>query len=153
LSLVRLVTPGDDQEIAKIIKTMIGDLNPHEVVREVALDLLGNRQYFGLVFDDEEIKGFGALKLEPFDGANGVAEIAWLGVQNQNRRKGVGSAIVRRIEQHAKEHGIRKLYVKTNSNNKPAICFWIMQNYKFEACLLDFGSKGIDYYFLGKEML
>lgn len=48
--------------------------------------------------------------------------------------------------------GIRKIYVKTSVTNKPVICFWIVQNYKFEARMLDFSLESYDDYYLGKEI-
>lgn len=56
------------------------------------------------------------------------------------------------MEQYAKENEIRKIYLKTGVNNKSAVCFYVMQDYKFEARMLDFGCKGHDDYYLSKEI-
>jgi len=47
---------------------------------------------------------------------------------------------------------IRKIYVETSVRNKPAICFWIMRGYKFEARMLDFSLESYDDYYLGKKI-
>lgn len=92
------------------------------------------------------------LKYEPYEGANGIAEIVWLGTDENNKRKGLASRLVKYIENYSKEREIRKLYVKTSSNNKIANCFWIMQDYKFESRMLDFSMVGHDDYYLGKAL-
>lgn len=98
------------------------------------------------------VKGFGVVKFNPFEGGNGIAEIVFLGINSENKRTGLGSKLVQYLEQILKNNGIRKIYVKTSVSNKPAICFWIMQNYKFEARMLDFSLKSYDDYYLGKEI-
>jgi N-acetylglutamate synthase-like GNAT family acetyltransferase len=149
---IRLASHEDDLGIAAILMTMIGDLNAKEVAQEVVKETLASEKYLSLVFANKGIHGFGTLQFESFEGASGLAEITWLGVHSQERRQGIGSSIINAIEQYAKDKGIRKLYTKTNLNNRTGNCFWIMQGYKFEARLLDFGSIGVDYYMLGKEI-
>jgi N-acetylglutamate synthase-like GNAT family acetyltransferase len=150
---IRLASRDDEQEIANILMTMIGDSNAKEVAQEVVKKILASEKHLSLVFANKGIQGFGTLQFESLEGASGLAEIAWLGVNRQERRQGIGSSIINAMEHYAKAKGIRKLYIKTNSNNKTGNCFWIMQDYKFEARLLDFGSIGVDYYMLGKEIV
>ena len=150
---IRLAGRPDEKHITNLVKTMIGDNNPDQVASDVVQDLFENNKFLIFVVDNTlDILGFGVTKLEPFEGANGVAEIVWLGVQSQYRKQGLGALIVMHIEQHIVKQGIRKLYVKTNSDNVHAACFWIKQNYKFESRLLDFGGQRNDYYLFGKEI-
>jgi ribosomal protein S18 acetylase RimI-like enzyme len=118
---------------------MIGDANPQKVATSVVDDFFNSKNYKVFVIEEfGTFIGFGVLKSNPFEGANGIAEIVWLGINKDQKRKGFGCSIVKYIEQHAKQMGIRKIYVKTSTNNKSAVCFWVMQNYKFEARMLDY---------------
>jgi len=81
-----------------------------------------------------------------------VAEIVWLKVEDEHKRKGYGKTLILFMEQYAKENNIRRIYLKTRIDNKVAICFYIMQDYKFEARMLDFGCKGHDNYYFAKDI-
>ena len=98
------------------------------------------------------VKGFCVIKFNPFEGGNGIVEIVFLGINTEHKRAGLGTKLVQYLEQTLNENGIRKIYVKTSVRNKPAICFWIMQEYKFEARMLDFSLKSYDDYYFGKEI-
>ena len=91
------------------------------------------------------------MKDAPFEGARNVAEIVWLKIAGPYQRKGYGKKVVEYIEKFAAEKEIRKLYVKTSSENSSAVCFWIKADYKFEARLPDFSfANHIDYYLTKK---
>jgi len=98
------------------------------------------------------VKGFCVVKFNPFEGGNGIAEIVFLGIDTHNKRNGLGTKLIQSLEQILKENGIRKIYVKTSVRNKPAICFWIKQDYKFEVRMLDFSLELHDDYYFGKQI-
>ncbi|WP_088187430.1 GNAT family N-acetyltransferase [Desulfosporosinus sp. FKA] len=150
---IRLASQEDDIGITNILMTMISESESKEVAQRVVREILTLPKYISLVYVNKGIQGFGTLQFEPYEGANGVAEIVWLGVRWQERRQGIGASLVKEIEQLAINKGIRKVYIKTNSENITSNCFWITQRYKFEARMLDFGSAGVDYYMLGKEIV
>ncbi|MGQ9587732.1 MAG: GNAT family N-acetyltransferase [Thermoplasmata archaeon] len=56
-------------------------------------------------FSNNRMVGCVALKVE-----NGVYSVDWLAVESGMRGKGLGSALVRRVEEEAKMRGCRKLY-------------------------------------------
>ncbi|MSU00337.1 GNAT family N-acetyltransferase [Tissierella sp. DSM 105185] len=150
------IRPGnisDRIDIEELIKVMIGDENPNEISKLVVDDFFTNSSYHVYVIEIlNVIKGFGVIKFNPFEGGNGIAEFVWLGIDKDSKRAGLGSKLVQYLEQFSRENGIRKIYVKTSVTNKSAICFWIMQDYKFEARMLDFSLKSYDDYYLGKEL-
>ncbi|WP_304519126.1 GNAT family N-acetyltransferase [Clostridium estertheticum] len=98
------------------------------------------------------VVGFGVLKFDSFEGANGIVELGFLGIDKQHKRNALGTELVKYIEKYALESKIRKIYVKTSPNNNIANCFWIMQNHKFEARMRDFSFKSHDDYYLGKDI-
>lgn len=153
LEIIRIANINDRYKIEELVKVMIGDEKLDEVAKSVVDDLFINSAYRVYVIEVlSSVKGFGVMKFNPFEGGNGIAEIAWLGIDKQNKRTGFGSKLVQYMEQILKENNIRKIYVKTSMKNKSAICFWIMQDYKFEARMLDFSLKSHDDYYLGKDI-
>lgn len=68
------------------------------------------------------------------------------------QRKGFGSTLIR-IEQYARERGIRKVYVEPSVNNATAIHFYIKNGYKPEAIRKDWYKDGKDSVILGKHLL
>lgn len=150
---VRSIISEDKVRLVQLVKSMLGGENLEENAKLVVEDFYNNTQYKVFVIEELNIvNGFGVLKLESFEGANAVAEIVWLKIDDEHKRKGYGKKLILYMEQFAKENDIRKIYLKTGFDNKPAICFYIMQDYKFEARMLDFGWKGHDDYYLAKDI-
>lgn len=151
--IIRRIKEDDRKALEGLVKVMLGNENVEEVAEAVVSDFYSNDIYNTFVIEVESsVKGFGVIKLNQFEGAENVGEIVWLGVNKDDKRTGLGSKLVRYIEQVAKENGMRKIYIKTNVGNKVGVCFWIMQGYMFEARLLDFTAKSYDDYYLGKEI-
>ena len=150
---VRRVRLEDRVSLVQLLKTMLGDENLEETAKLVVEDFFNNTQYKVFVIEELNIiNGFGVLKFESFEGANAVAEIVWLKVDDEHKRKGYGKKLILFMERYAKENNNRKIYLKTGIDNKAAICFYIMQDYKFEARMLDFGCKGHDNYYFSKDI-
>lgn len=151
METIRAADIHDRNDIEKLIKVMLGDENTDEVAKSIVDDFFMNGAYNVYVIEVLNlVKGFGVIKFNPFEGGNGIAELVFLGINTENKRTGLGSKLVQYLEQILKQNGIRKIYVKTSITNKPAICFWIMQDYKFEARMLDFSLESYDDYYLGK---
>jgi N-acetylglutamate synthase-like GNAT family acetyltransferase len=154
METIRVADINDRYDVEKLIKVMLGDENVDEVARSLADGFFMNSESY-MVYVIEVlnlVKGFCVIKFNPFEGGNGIAELVFLGIDAENKRTGLGTKLVQYIELILKENGIRKIYVKTSVRNKSAICFWIMQDYKFEARMLDFSLGSHDDYYLGKEI-
>jgi ribosomal protein S18 acetylase RimI-like enzyme len=150
---IRIADINDRYDIEKLIKVMLGDNDPDKIAKSLVDDFFISSSYMVYVVEVLNlVKGFGVVKFNPFEGGNGIAEIVFLGIDTENKRSGLGRKLVQNLEQILKNNGIRKIYVKTSVTNKSAICFWIMQNYKIEARMLDFSLKSYDDYYLGKEI-
>ncbi len=154
METIRVADINDRYDIEELIKVMLGDEDAGEVARSLADSfLMNNESYIGYVIEVQNlVKGFCVIKFNPFEGGNGIAELVFLGIDMENKRTGLGTKLLQYLERILKEKGIRKIYVKTSVRNKPAICFWIMQGYKFEARMLDFSLESHDDYYLGKEI-
>lgn len=151
---IRIADIDDRNDIEKLIKVMLGDENPNEVAKSL-IDgfFMNSASYMVYVIEVLNlVKGFAVVKFNPFEGGNGIAELVFLGINAENKRTGLGTKLVQYLEQILRKNGVRKIYVKTSVRNKPAICFWIMQDYKFEARMLDFSLESYDDYYLGKEI-
>lgn len=150
---VRKANLEDKEKLNQLVKTMLGDRNADATAKLVVEDFFANTQYNVFVAEAaNEVVGFGVLKFESFEGANAVAEIVWLKVDDAHKRAGYGRCLLSFMEQYAKENDIRKIYLKTGIDNKSAVCFYIVQDYQFEARMLDFGCKGHDDYYLSKNL-
>jgi ribosomal protein S18 acetylase RimI-like enzyme len=153
LGEIRFFNINDRSVIEDLVQVMIGDEKPDEVAKAVVEEFYSNNSYKVFVIEGLGLtKGFGVIKFNPFEGGNGIAEIVWLGVDKLYKRTGLGTKLVVFMEEYLKENNIRKVYVKTSTKNKSAICFWVMQNYKFEARMLNFSLKSYDDYYFGKDI-
>ena len=100
---------------------------------------------------DGRVVGF--LMLEwPGTGWNRTAEIGWVAVLPENQRKGIGSALMARMEGHARNKGFRKVYVEPSVENKTPIHFYVENGYKPEAIRKDWYRDGEDSVILGKRL-
>jgi N-acetylglutamate synthase-like GNAT family acetyltransferase len=154
MEIIRVADINDRYDIERLIKLMLGDENPDEVAKSLVDGFfINSTSYVVYVIEVLNlVKGFCVVKFNPFEGGNGIAEFVFLGIDTQNKRTGLATKLVQSLEQILKENGIRKMYVKTSVRNKSAICFWIMQDYKFEARMLDFSLESHDDYYFGKKI-
>ena len=150
---IRKIEISDRRSLVKLVSMMIGDSNIEEVANSIVDDFYGNKLFSTFIAEsNKEIQGYVAYKRESFEGANKVGEIVFLGVEECFRKQGCGRELATYVEEYAKNEGIRKLYVKTSPSNKRAVCFWIKQEYQFEARLKDFSIDDHDAYFMGKRI-
>ena len=101
---------------------------------------------------DGKIVGFLMLQW-PGTGWNRIAEIGWIAVLPDYQKKGIGSSLIQKMEQYAKEKGMRKVYVEPSSENKIAVHFYIENGYKPEGMRKDWYRDGEDSVMLGKHLL
>jgi GNAT superfamily N-acetyltransferase len=78
-----------------------------------------------LAYADGAIGGGAAVALDPFDTEQSDHAILWdIRVSPHARRAGIGTALFRRAEQWALQHGRRALEVETQNINVPACRFY-----------------------------
>ena len=151
--MIRKAIIDDKETIRQLIAMMICDNDNEKVSHEVIEDLykFENNRIFVLE-ENDIVHGYIVLKINSFEGGGNLGEIVFLGVDETSRNKGFGIELVDYVETYAIKENIRKLYVKTNPDNKRAVCFWINRNYQFEARMRNFSDTNIDDYYLGKEL-
>jgi len=102
---------------------------------------------------EADIKVVGFLMLQWTGlGWNRIAEIGWIAVHPEYRRKGLGSGLTKRMEDYAKEKGIRKVYVEPSVRNDIAIRFFVKNGYDFESGRKDWYKDGENSAILGKHL-
>lgn len=150
----RDIIEHDKDTITKMIVEMLGNENPIEIAKEIVEGFYSTDQIKTIVVENQkELIGFSVANLNPFEGAPNIAEIVWHFISKAKRKIGFGMNLLNRMESYLKENGIRKNYIKTSVQSKDSVCFWIKQNYQFEARMKDFSGKGYDDYYMGKDLL
>ena len=100
---------------------------------------------------DNKVVGFLVLQW-PGTGWNRVAEIGWIAVLPRYQMKGIGSNLITKMEEYAKNEGFRKVYVEPSVINDAAIRFYVKNGYNYEATRKDWYKDGEDSVILGKHL-
>ena len=66
-------------------------------------------------FADKELKGFAAVLPEIFGGENQYMDLAAIHVSQDMRGSGIGSCLLGKAKEWAKEKGAKKLYISAHS--------------------------------------
>lgn len=93
------------------------------------------------VSDDEQTVGMLYAQAEnPINGKEGLEKwvIVILAVDPQSKGKGIGSALLKEIEQQAKNKGVAKMFVYTNKDDEQVINFYRKNNYKDAGYIKDY---------------
>lgn len=95
----------------------------------------------------EKMVGTGALVARSDDGAGkpAVAEIVRMSVASDQRRLGIGNAILRRLCEEGKRLGFRRIILETNANWEGAVAFY--QRFGFGVTHYEEGAFGRKVYF------
>jgi len=64
-----------------------------------------------------------------------LAHIITLDVAEEQRRHGVGTALLQRLEWNLAARGVRSILLETASDNEAAVAFWKRHGYRIEAVL------------------
>jgi ribosomal protein S18 acetylase RimI-like enzyme len=109
--------------------------NRERVEDTIRLALRSDAFKLFIVETDGMVMGFLMLELKGWN--KDLAQIYWMAVRWECQRKGYGSTLIKDMENYAKEKGVRKVFVRTNSDNKIAIPFYVKNRYKPEGLLKD----------------
>jgi len=97
--------------------------------------------------DEKKIVGFLLAETNP-----PLAHIITLDVAESHRKRGVGSALLREIEEHFAFHGIQSVLLETAVNNETGIAFWTHHGYRSEAVVRRYYLGKIDAYEMRKKL-
>ena len=83
-----------------------------------------------VAFDEKKIAGFILSKENP-----PLAHIITLDVAEGYRRRGVGTALVQKLEGNLALRGVRSILLETGVSNEAGVAFWKRHGYGIEAVL------------------
>ena len=124
---IREAEPNDFPIIYKLMKDELGYPNLNET------DALKRLEYFRqssswatfVSVTDGEVVGFiGVMKGMAYNIEGFYAEILALAVSSQKRRLGVGTALVKKVEEWARQGGIREIGLHSNMKRPDAHIFY-----------------------------
>lgn len=78
--------------------------------------------------------------------------IVTIDVLEMYRRKGVASALLRRVESRMKLKGIQEVWLETATNNETAIAFWKKRGYRSRGVLPNYYPNRLDAYAMSKSL-
>jgi len=83
----------------------------------------------------------------------GIYWLGWTYVDKEFRRLGLGSLLLRHVEEKLRLNGAHKFYIDTSSDPiyKAALAFYESFGYQVEGVLKDYYGDGEDYIILGKK--
>ena len=127
---IRPIRPGDDAAVAALVRDSLAAHGldvPGTAYFDPELDRLSSyyardpqrRAYFVAVDGQGEVVG--GAGLAEFPAVDGCAEVQKLYVAPAARRRGVGSALMRAVEDRARTLGYRTLYLETHSRLEAAV--------------------------------
>ena len=82
----------------------------------------------------------------------GVADIGWIAVSTSHQRRGIGTALIKKSEELAKNKGLRKIYVVTSMDDIGPVCFYIKNGFRFEGLMKDYEKDHEESVMLGKHL-
>jgi ribosomal protein S18 acetylase RimI-like enzyme len=95
--------------------------------------------------EDKRIVGFVLSEENP-----PLAHIITLDVAEKERRKGIGSALIEKLEYNLGARGVRSVLLETAQNNDAAVAFWQRHGYRIEAVLKRYYLARLDAYEMRK---
>lgn len=95
--------------------------------------------------EDGKIAGFIVSEENP-----PLAHIITLDVEERYRRRGVGTALLEKIEANLAARGVRSILLETAITNDAAVAFWQRHGYRIEATLKRYYLGKLDAYEMRK---
>ena len=119
---IRRLVAGDEEsacEIARRFKSAQADKG------HLARFLADERNYLVAAHVDDDLAGFIlGYELPRIDGARPMMLLYEIGVLADQRRRGIGRALVGQLKQVCQERGIRKMFVLTEQSNAAAMALY-----------------------------
>ncbi len=90
--------------------------------------------------EDEKVVGYSTFW---FTRWNMIGYIGMIGVIEGQQGKGIGKKLMSAMEEYCRDHGVRKIYVDTGSDNLQANIFYLKCGYFPECAKYDFYKPGV----------
>jgi N-acetylglutamate synthase-like GNAT family acetyltransferase len=91
------------------------DKNRYEEVNNFIKNTINKNGYVFGAYDNRKLIGFAVLLNETFGSKNQYIELKFIHVSNKYRHKGIGKILFNHCIKKAKEIGIEKIYISTNT--------------------------------------
>ena len=98
-----------------------------------------------VALDENKIAGFIVSEENP-----PLAHIITLDVDQKHRRRGIGTALLEKLESNLAARGVRSILLEAASDNAAAVAFWKRHGYRIEATLKRYYLGRIDAYEMRK---
>jgi ribosomal protein S18 acetylase RimI-like enzyme len=147
-----VVRPYRDEDFSQVMEIAMDLLVENRERVEGTIRMASRSDAFKLFIAETDGMVVGFLMLELKGWNKDLAQIYWMAVRGGHQRKGYGSTLIKEMEHYAKEKGVRKIFIGTNSDNKIAIPFYVKNGYKPEGLLKDWDKDGEDCLILGKHL-
>ncbi len=80
------------------------------------------------------------------------AHIITIDVAEPQRRGGVGTALLRAMEEHFIAHGVRRIALETATSNAAGVAFWGRHGYRYAGVLCGYYQGRVDAYWMLKQL-
>jgi GNAT superfamily N-acetyltransferase len=141
--LVRLATREDADDLARL-NSIFNEANISAAEIATQLSRCADVETAYLAEVDGRAVGFACLRLIPqFFAAEPYGELTELFVEESFRRQGVGAALIRHVEQVAREAGVREFFLMTGFKNTSAHHFYHAIGYSLR-CFVMFKTLTTD---------
>ena len=97
--------------------------------------------------DETRISGFVLSEENP-----PLAHIITLDVAEKQRRSGVGTALLQKLESNLFARGVRSILLETAIDNEAAVAFWQRHGYRIEATMKRYYLRKMDAYEMRKKL-
>jgi len=104
--MIREATATDHSGILRVAQNLEGWFDEH--ARQIAIPMDIRYQDVFVAVASGDVLGFVSLYV-----ADGRLNIGWLGVRRSHHRRGIGSLLLKKVEEHARMMGIPELAVMT----------------------------------------
>ena len=157
--MIRVAHESDGDRIISIAQTA-GVFNNVEVeiVKEIWQEYLTNGDienayHFLVIGDNSQIHGFVCYGQRPL--TQGTYDLYWIVINSDQRRQGLGKALLERVEQEVVSQGGRLLIIETSGSVDYAStrAFYFSSGYQLEARIRDFYLNGDDLMIYTKHLV
>ena len=147
LTVVRQYKNSDFEAVVDLARSLLVR-DSKRAERTVRMALEDDRFVIFVAEINGKVAGFILLELRGWNRA--IGEIWWIAVQLNLWRKGIGTQLLKKTEQYARECGVVKMLVETNVGNTISTPFYVKNSYQLEGTLSNHYEKGEDILVLGK---
>ena len=134
-----------------------GRFRPEEVATALELlddSLAGNEDYRFLgAYDGDEIVGYACWGETP--GTRGTCDLYWIVVDPMRQKQGIGTELLRAVEQRLRDEGCRLIVVETSSRDDyaPTRAFYERRGYTRAASIPAYYAPGDDLVIYLKDLV